>query len=85
MTDQYLHKIKSSNLSKLTNEERIELFNTGDFDTLIKSYILFFKKKAMQFAYNNKANEDEYFSILLEGAAKALTKYDPDTSPYINS
>jgi RNA polymerase sigma factor (sigma-70 family) len=85
MTDKELHKIQNDNLSELTNEDRIELFEAGDFNKLIKSYILFFRKKAIHFAWNNTDLQDEYLSIMLEGAAKALTKYDPNVSQYINS
>jgi RNA polymerase sigma factor (sigma-70 family) len=85
MTQKFLHKLKDDKLFELTNEDRIKLFEAGDFDTLIKTYILFFKQKAIHFAYNNTELQDEYLCIMLEGAAKGLNKYDPKISRYINS
>lgn len=80
-----LKDIKKQKLDKLSNEDKILLFKDGDFNTLIKCHMLFFKSKANSYANFNEDLSNEYFSIMLEGAANALKLYDPSKSPFISS
>jgi len=80
-----LKDIKKQKLDKLSNEDKILLFKDGDFNTLIKCHMLLFKSKANSYANFNEDLSNEYFSIMLEGAANALKLYDPSKSPFISS
>lgn len=85
MTNKELRKIEKLQLQKLTEEQKIELFIKGDHDTLIKSIALFLWKTALSYAKHDRLLASDYMSILLEGAAIAITKYDSEKTQYISS
>ena len=85
MTHKELRQIEAEGLHLLSDDEKLQLFIDGDYDTLIKAHMLYFWKLALRFAWNDEDLAQDYLSIILEGAARGLTRFNPERTPYISS